>query len=243
MDYRKIIAVVVIAAGACYVGRPISVNAAKFNVSTVTEFQNALNTAGSNRQDDIIHLQAGVYLLSGAAMAYSNDSLEDFSIKITGRGPGNSVLDGQDLCRILGIDSNKPAGHVTVEKLSFRNGKTGRGGCGGGLFVQTGAADIKVTECEFSGNFSGLNGGGVYAWSSSGGLTIEECVFTDNSAASNGGGLYAWSNTSGPVRIADNHVELNAAATGDGGGAYARNGTGTTTVTDNTVRNLSLIHI
>lgn len=42
--------------------------AAEFHVTNATEFQNALNTASDNGQDDTIHLAAGIYQGTSATL-------------------------------------------------------------------------------------------------------------------------------------------------------------------------------
>jgi hypothetical protein len=62
-----------------------AIEAAVFNVTTPTEFQNALNTAASNGEGDTIQVAAGTYTPS-ATLTYTPAATENFPISIVGAG-------------------------------------------------------------------------------------------------------------------------------------------------------------
>jgi len=55
-----------------------------FNVTNEEVLRQALNTAASNNQDDVINISAGTYNTSGETFTYSTE--EDFSLTMVGEG-------------------------------------------------------------------------------------------------------------------------------------------------------------
>ncbi|MBL8999632.1 MAG: right-handed parallel beta-helix repeat-containing protein [Phycisphaerae bacterium] len=125
---------------------------------------------------------------------------------------------------------------VTVAGTRFTfNGTSGRGG-GASNYDQR----SRFTDCLFDGNYTSADGGGLYTESASrverctlkhnvandgaglscsyGAPVINECEFSGN-AATNGGAVFVYGN--GSPRIDRSRIFSNA-ATGEGGGVYAR---------------------
>ena len=82
-----------------------SAEAAIFDVTNVTELQNALTAAQSNGQDDTINLAAGTYTVS-SRLDYIPDELENFSLTIQGAGAWATILDGGNSTSILRIEQS-----------------------------------------------------------------------------------------------------------------------------------------
>ena len=99
--------------------------AATFNVSNATEFQNALTTAASNGEDDIINVSAATIILS-TNLYYSPAATENHTLTIQGTGYGQTILDGGSSYPIMslgtmGVTSDNAA-HVDVVGITFQNG-------------------------------------------------------------------------------------------------------------------------
>jgi hypothetical protein len=201
----------------------LQVEAATFSVSDVTSFQNALTTAASNGQDDLIHVAAGIYNISSTL---SHSSGEDRTLTIEGAGSGATILDGGNLTQIIAITSTQIAADVIITKLAFQNGSTI--GNGGALNVQTHAASITLSNCVVSDSTATASdsvGGGASLYADSGTITVTGCTFSRNSSAGNVGGLYAATNT-GTINLSSSTFNTNSVANsggseyyGDGGGA------------------------
>lgn len=177
---------------------------ALFCVSTATEFQNALDTAETNGEDDIILVIQGTY--SGNFYYYSNEGcsitlLGGYTLDCADRvvGPLNTILDGGGLGMVLGLN-NSNGGNILIEGFTIQNG---------------------------AGNYYGV---GVYAHSYSdiraaGDVTLINNIITGNTATGNyaGGGVFARSGSesdpTGNVILTNNIITGNT--TGWAGGVYA----------------------
>ena len=161
---------------------------AVFNVTTPAEFQDALNTAASNNEDDTINAASGTYAITTTLTC---NAAENYALTIIGAGAGFTILDGGGSVQILNISSSAP---ISISGITFRNGISGNGG---GLHA--GASEITVSDAEFSSNIA-ENGGGAYisANSLSGSATVilSNNTFNNNKLIAGahsevfGGGVY-----------------------------------------------------
>ncbi len=207
---------------------PSLLGAQVFNVSTPAEFQDALTTAETNGEDDVINVQADMNITS--TLTY--EGKEGHTLTINGNG---HTLDGGGSVRIMRIstsiwladDSNSD---ITVQNLTFRNGNVS--GSGGGLYVWTDSADIAIKDCTFIGNSATSDGGGVKVSTSSGTITLTNNTFSGNSADIDGGGAEVV--TLSGTAILTNNTFIGNSAGDDGGGADVGTSSGTVTLTNNT---------
>ncbi len=197
--------------------------AAEFTVTTVTELQNALTTAASNGEDDIITVATGTYNIT--SVLYYSPQDGDGILKIVTRNfRALPLFDGSSSSgRIMvlrnNIDQNNPndnGSDIIVQGMVFRNGSHG------GLYISTGMADIQISKCLFMDNHE-LNGSGASLWSVTGAISILKNTFLDNSGTHLGGGLYGWTK-SGTIQIIENHFNGNMALHGGGVGLVADTG-------------------
>ncbi|MDJ0710678.1 MAG: outer membrane beta-barrel protein [Woeseiaceae bacterium] len=144
-------------------------SAATFDVSTPTEFQNALTTAQANGEDDTINVQAGTYNINAlGTLTYTADPLENNSLSILGADSTLVILDGGAQVPILRIDttalSAMMAIDIEVTNMTFQNGYAT------GTEVNGGALSIEVIESiwtniagsEFYSNRADGDGGAIY---------------------------------------------------------------------------------
>jgi len=150
--------------------------AANFNVSDVTEFQNALTTATDNGENDTIVVAAGTYNVVTTLTFWS---LEDYSLTIIGAGIGSTILDGGNTTKALNIEANGTTDDISVKNIRFSNGNSVYGA---GLYISTDVSDIDVDNCEFTDNYvSGLGvGAGANCYSNAGDVSVSNCFFRRN---------------------------------------------------------------
>jgi hypothetical protein len=207
-----------------------------FDVSNVSAFQSALDSATSNGENDTINVAAGSYDVTSTLTFYST---EDFHILIAGAGMGVTTLDGGDTVQILNIRTTPANAHVTVENITFQNGYEST--YGGGLCVQTDQASITLENSEFNDNTAMAIGGGASAVSTTGDISISDCFFRRNSGEDDAGGLNAGS-SDGVISLTSSIFEDNTVPgvfpgvpAKDGGGAILYiDGTGQIVMTGNT---------
>ncbi len=229
--------------------------AEEFHVSDITGFQNALSTAESNGDDDIIYVGAGTYNLTSMLHYSANDG--DGSLTITAEDPNNRpVLDGQGNIEILNIDNDfngdetgDDGNIITISYLTFQRGfNPSTHGLGGGLSIRVGAADVHIENCIFQNNVAEHEGGGAWISSKSGNLIMANNEFTNNTATEKGGGFsfdshFLEGTGSGSATISGNTFNSNTvfSFTGSvgGGGFSALSPLGGFTITDNDFQNNS----
>ncbi len=167
-----------------------------FEVSTALELQDALTTARSNGQSDVIKVAQGTYL---GTFAYDAAATETYFIWLSGGwtpdftsqvlDPSNTILDAEGGGCVLFINSEGTAGDIRIEGFTIRNGYTP--GLGGGIYAYT---DRETGE--------------------SGNINIDHCIITGNEATTGGGGVYAssrgWGASSGDISITHNTITENA---------------------------------
>jgi len=150
-----------------------------------------------------------------AAATYTENLTINITVTVIGAGASTTIIDGGASNTVVRI-SNSTA-HVTVSKLTIRNGKApSEGGCpflpscftsGGGinnsgtltLTSSTVSGNLAPIPCNFNGHFyicaGTASGGGIY---NSGALTISNSIISGNLAGSYctgrcfafGGGIY-----------------------------------------------------
>ena len=222
--------------------------AATFNVSTSAQLQNALTTAQSNHQNDLINIAAGTYLIpSGNSFAYVPVANETFSLVIQGSGTGTTTLNGNNLNRIMLVKTtqvtNDLNADITIKDIHFQNGnRTGLyngndTGEGAGLWVETKQASVNIEDCAFianhvdlheiiSGNEThiGTAGGALLVSSEHGNIRLYGSYFEDNSVYGYGGGAALFASggiVNGVVvrvDVGENYFGSNLADEGYGGG-------------------------
>lgn len=197
---------------------------AVFNVSTPTEFQNALTTAQSNGEDDTIIVAPGVYNIT-STLTYSAAATEQYSLKIVGQDPVNPpILDGGGTTQIMNIDTTgatDSSAYVHIENMVFRNGYVPMAS-GGALYVRTTNAPIMLKDCRFEDNSTdfGDGGGAFLSTDSSTGVEVHNCEFFNNfTDGGYGGGLYVEVSNNGYVYIKDS-LFIGNYSYYEGGGAY-----------------------
>lgn len=182
-----------------------SVRAEIFGCTTVTEIQNALSTAAGNRQNDIICILPGEYLID-SPLIYEPAATENHALFIGGLPiPTKPVLNGQEANQILVIDHDPLFGpdgagdsraRVTIADLAFINGSAREhdeeSRSSGALSIQTHDADIKIVSCLFENNKAenGIGAGAYLSKFKGGRIDLINNVFTRNTNESgDGGGL------------------------------------------------------
>ena len=149
---------------------PFFIYGKTFNVSSVQEFVDALNTASNNGENDTIVISSSNYNLNSTISFWSE---ENYSILI--RGEGTVTFDGNGSTRIMQLITTSSMGNITVENITFINGN---GEYGGGLYAETQDAEIKLRDCTFNNNTAGFVGGGANLYSITGNITVENCIFS-----------------------------------------------------------------
>lgn len=93
---------------------------AEFHVTDAAGFQDALNTAKNNGQDDTIYLAAGTYQ---GNFSFNTTDAKSLVIKAeSGLSAPNVILDGGHLGSVLAIGGSVSGGTITLEDLTLQNG-------------------------------------------------------------------------------------------------------------------------
>ena len=164
-----------------------------------------------------ITLGAGNYDLSLGTISISSD------LTITGAGAGLTVIDAQDLNRVLAITG----GTVSISGVTLQNGDAG-GGDGGGVHVANSAV-VSMRDVVLTGN-DGHFGGAIW---NDGTLTLDR-VTLDLNNGSYGGGLY----NRGNATVTDSTISNNTATNGgvgEGGGLWTSGAGNTLDLTNVTI--------
>jgi hypothetical protein len=174
------------------------------NTSATQGLQEAIDAAAAG---NILTLCAGTWLLT--------ETVEIFKrLTLVGAGAGQTILDGQNLVRVLDTQEDTGTG-VRLRDLTITRGNFANGGgiVNAGTLTLTGVAVTGSTAAEY--------GGGI---ENSGTLTLQNGTrVTGNTATGFGGG--GIDNSGGSVTLQDgSRVSGNTAAT-EGGGIYNDHGT------------------
>ena len=198
-------------------------SAATFCINDATKLREALSTAASNGQADVIQLERGVYR-GGFVYESDADSGTEGSVKLQGGfGVGcgsrivsssNTVLDGRSRSRVLGLFGHHGE-DFAIEGLSVKNGYAR--GPGGGVYVSTDAEFLMAHTTVYenvarNGEQAGV-GGGLYVKATVVEISSHSRV-TNNRADGDGGGLYVDARI---LSITDSRILENNSAR-DGGG-------------------------
>lgn len=171
------------------------VSAAEFHVTNATEFQNALDTAENNGEEDTIYLASGTY---PGNFSYLPPGTEHKSLTIMGE-PGttasNIILDGQNAGRVLRLYdwSAGPVVEITINGITVQNGNSSFNS-GGGIYAALALYNISITNCIIRNNTAPRYGGGVYIDTNEN-ITLENNLVLDNTVTedadniSRGGGI------------------------------------------------------
>jgi len=208
---------------------------AEFCVSNATEFQNALDTAETNGEDDIIQIVQGTYY--GNFYYYSNEGcnitlLGGYTSDCADRlvNPSNTILDGGGIGMVLGLD-NSNGGDILIEGFAIQNGAGNYYGVGvyAHSHSDSGAAgNVTLINNIIKGNTATGNyaGGGVSARSGSdsdptGNVILTNNFITGNTSGGWAGGVYACtysqSGIAGDVILTNNIITGNTAYDYGGG--------------------------
>lgn len=149
--------------------------AATFTVATATDLVNAINSANTNGQADIINLTANIGLTS-ALPTLASDSGNSTTIN----GGGFSVSRTSGSFRIFTVGGGAV---VFLNNMMISNGNTGANG--GGILNQ---GTLTVTNCTLSGNRAASGGA---ARNEGGTLSLTDCTLSGNVGVTGGGALMA----------------------------------------------------
>jgi|Deesub1362A_J573_1020465.scaffolds.fasta_scaffold00134_2 hypothetical protein len=199
-----------------------------FNVSNPVEFQNALTTAQSNGEDDVINVAPGTYNLTATLTYETSDG--DGSLTIQAEVPSNlPILDGGDTVRVMFIDNDLDSDNegdagqvITIRNIIFQRGYAT---VIGGVYLEMGEGDIVIENSQFLNNKSSDGPSGCCSVvSTSGRVTIKNSIFKGNELGEYGygsGGLSVGSRNS--IFIMNNTFEDNT-GTMEGGGLFVHGG-------------------
>ena len=134
--------------------------------------RDALDTAVAGDQ---VVIPPGTYTLS------LGELVVDADVDMTGAGPQQTILDGDDSSRVLAIG---PMVTSTISDLTVANGLADGSGRGGG--IRMAESEVTLRNCIVRDS-AGFNGGGVVADQFSD-LLIERCTIVDNLADGNSSG-------------------------------------------------------
>jgi len=195
--------------------------------NNVCTLRAAIQTANALLGSDTIFIPAGVYTLTisgtveDACLTGDLDILDD--VIIQGEDVTTTIIDGNDLDRVLNIPTAKTA---TISNLTVQNGAGVSSGAG--IFNNGGSLTLNnvVIQNNDSDQENG-NGGGLD--NSSGTVVMTRTTISNNHAQSNAGGVY---NNGGTMQIENSSIYGNAATSMNGGGIGS---TGTLVVSQSTI--------
>ncbi|UCG69068.1 MAG: hypothetical protein JSV09_14990 [Thermoplasmata archaeon] len=112
----------------------------EFEVSNASDLQSALSAAEANAEDDVIKVAQGTYVGSFVFSSVEGNSItllggyfSDFSGRVI--NPSNTVLDANNLGRVLLINCENGGGDIRIEGFTIRNSYAPEDH-GGGIYVQ-----------------------------------------------------------------------------------------------------------
>ena len=170
-----------------------SAYSAEVFVDDPPSLEEALFTASSNDEDDIINLKAGTYFVEGP-LVY--DSAENRSLTLKGVIGGGVILEEAGYQGLLRVETYGDQADISIVNIVFRDGflTDGIGSC---LFVRARNADVRVEGSAFRDCW----GGSVFGASDAAGafvrcddsctVSLSDLELTGNRAKGIGGGLAA----------------------------------------------------
>ncbi len=147
---------------------------ATFNVNSVAQLQNALNSASSNSEDDTINILSGDYNVTNCITFWSD---EDNSL--TMNGIDFPIFNGNDSNAIFEIMTESSFGDIFISSLIIEHGHTDNAGV---MYLETIDATITVDNCTFRDNTTNYICGGLNIYSQTAEITVSNCTFLRNSS-------------------------------------------------------------
>lgn len=163
---------------------------------------------------DTIIVPAGLYTLSTMGVDEYNAATGDLNINdpltIIGAGAGVTIIDGNFLDRVFGIDYYESGIQVTISDLTITNGQSENSENGGGIEIYDGT--VFLDSVNVMVNSAAGNGGGIDLLMGS--LYMSHGSLSYNQASSgDGGGANVYSGTA-----AFENVPIDSNLAGEGGG-------------------------
>lgn len=217
---------------------PVLAQAVVFTVTTTTDsndgactatlcsFRDALNAAdGAPANTATVVVPAGTY--KATLTAGNGDFSPGGQYTIQGAGPGQTIIDGNQLDRVFAF-----YGQITVSGVTVTGGRAPMAGCTcGGAFEVRGGGFLTLTNSIVEGNSSPATGGGIDVDSQSKAI-LQNDLITQNTAAGAGGGVHVGYSTStqfGTVQITNTTISANTTTSGAAGAGLDNAGSATAT--------------
>jgi hypothetical protein len=229
---------------AIFLGICALAHAAPTCISNVSQIQPALTAAQSNGVDDVIYLEVGTYNLT-TELHYTAAAGEDHILTLIGglapgcqsgyASSGATVLDGQNMTRILTIDAQ---GAVNIGRISFVNASATQYFGGAVNLTNESAQDTYIFANVFLANktASGLAAGALYVESSTlGDIYVWSNLFLANTGSGGAGAIYA--NAKHDAYFTGNTIVGNQISGATGLGALDLAGTGNYWISNNILWN------
>jgi hypothetical protein len=179
---------------------PVAAYSNTYNVTVTTDGNTANQLRGAisaavaaGSGPHIINVSAGTYNLTLGQIVLGNSPI---TLTIIGADPATTIINMtatlQD--RIFKINPSRTVSNVrvTIQNLTFTNGRLTSDNFGGGAILAGGPSNsVIISNCVFNSNTGGGNGGGAISTLDGGTISIDQCSFTGNSCPTgNGGALY-----------------------------------------------------
>lgn len=200
--------------------------------TTPCSFQQALNIASANGEDDNIHVSPDIYNIN-STLTYVPANTENFALNIIGDDPSTSILNGNTV-QIMNLSSGglPDDSNVTfrLQNLSFQNGSN-PSDAGGGVYISTGDGNITIDNTNFTNNTARFGGGAYISVASTGSVSVSNSTFMSNGDGTNtdnGGGLSIHTSM-GPVSLLNSifiNNQIGNTGTTLGGGAKVTSDSG-----------------
>jgi predicted outer membrane repeat protein len=187
------------------------------NVTTEAGFRTAWTDSAATEID----LGADIVLAGGGGCTGVAIRPNTATSSVTLNGNGHTIT---QMCPSNGVLQQNGTGALTFQNVTITGGTPPTANGGGA--IETGAADITLTNSTFSGNTAAGQGGGIRE--SSGNVTLTNSTISGNTALEGGGIREAGGN----VTLTNSTISGNTARD-DGGGI--RESTGAVTVTNSTI--------
>ncbi len=239
--------------------------AEEFSVNSTFTFNEALNRAQSNDDEDTIYLLPGTYYVFELLTYWAKQDIsgqpphvETYSLTIDGMNYQKTIVDGKGN-RILLIDTLAVPEEIpitiTIKNITFKNAEKGPGlsiagraasirveNCAfidnkGGVELLNTTGGIRIANSSFNGNSGAYQGSGVYLSSITGLLSLERNTFIGNNSATEGGGLYCIIGGEASVTLSNNVFKDNHATSIGGGLALIAMNGGKIHLAQNTFEN------
>jgi len=186
------------------------------HVSNTSEFREALTTAASDGQDDIILLADGIYKTTDDGLGtfrYSSSQANKLTIK--GSSAENVILSGENTNRVLYLYNTIDGTSINIENISVENGYVDDDGAG--IWSNR---DLYIDYTTVRNNeVPGANrGGGLFLYNVKNAHLYLKNSLIENNRAYLGGGFYV-SNLGANSEIRNSIIRNNTAK--QGGGFYS----------------------